>query len=590
MSFYAPRQDLHEDPEQLRSGRVRLHTIAEYLEWGKQVVSIYLDHNMLSLMDRTLPYFPSYADDSMDDDDTAHWAKMANNVVLAEFRANGVHRPVDVVEYDADEFAPQDALLNKHVRIKMNNARVHAHKLKELRFENAMIEFNEKYEEEVALTVTSLQNSAYKKIWKIIVNTLGDNFQMVTSMTRIGNMTALLAEINAVLHLDVAQDVMATRALLQCATFEKEGLCLLSSWKFFINHQVQRLKMLGAPYSEQECVTTFLKGLPAIPFSTFRQQVYNSKESFITISDLAHAYAAQPDSKLQLEQLLTSKQRAGHRAAPQIFAVAPAPIMRVCYDFANGSCRRDPCRFSHTAPPPPAAAKFSAGHRIQVSCTHCGKPGHTVDSCFGIHGFPPSHRGGGGKRGSKGGKGQSQYGNGRGAPGGPRAKSFVNALAQSMSTSDDSEELADLLKTLLAQHKQSKRTHTPEVDAHDQQQFNYMCKVVVQPVLELSTTQSCLNQKQSAMDIGNKQIILPFPKTTTATNLMATTSGLFPDAGNAKCQEGVSQSIVLKLNDVMPNHLSSSILLDGVASIHATNMLDACFTDNTMLHICDKLD
>lgn len=102
MSLYAPRKE--HDPEQKQSGHVKLQTIDEYLEWGAQVVSTCMDHHMLSHLDNKLPYFPAYADDAMTTDDAAHWSKLASNIVLAEFRANEVHKPAAIVEYNPSEF------------------------------------------------------------------------------------------------------------------------------------------------------------------------------------------------------------------------------------------------------------------------------------------------------------------------------------------------------------------------------------------------------------------------------------------------------------------------------------------------------
>ena len=398
---------------------------------------------------------------------------------------------------------------------------------------------------------------------------------MVTSMTKIGNVRGLLAEINAVLHLDLAQDVMETRAQLQNATFEKEGMCTLLSWKFFVNHQVQRLKLLGAPYTEPECVATFLKGLPAIPFSSFRQQIYNTKETFVQVAERARAYAAQPDSKLPLEQLLASKQRSGNRAAPQIFGVTPAltPTARLCFDFVNENCVRDVCRFVHSAAPTPA--RLPPSTRQRPSCSHCAKSGHTADVCFSLNGYPPDHKRGEitGKRGRKGGKGHpaNSQNEKRSMPHRAAAKSYmIKAFAQQASRSDDSDDMADMLKGLLEQHKKSKLTSNAD-DQHETRNYSYMLKPK-----NNSATCAIGNQNKSTTGVlGNKDERI---------NSRAADKKPIDNAiekhhniGSNLRHEINSQQVILNLGDNLSADISQSILLDGGASIHATNRLDACF-------------
>ena len=562
MSLYAPRNS---SPELSQSGHVKLQTIDEYLVWGAQVVSFCMDYHLLSQLDSKLPYFPAYVDDTMTAEDAAHWSTISRDVVLANFRATDYHKPAPVLDYNPGDFGPQDVLLSKDNKVKVTAARFIAHSLKQDRAEAAIIDYEKQLQEQIVLTTARLQKEANHKIWKAIVKTLGENFAMVTSMTKIGNVQGLLAEINSVLHLDLAQDVMETRAQLHNATFEKEGLCMLLSWKFFVNHQVQRLKLLGAPYSEQECVATFLKGLPAIPFSLFRQQIYNNKETFVQVAERARAYAAQPDSKLQLEQLLASKQRSGLRAAPQIFGVtsAPLPTARACYDFANGNCVRDTCRFVHAVGSP--ATRAYPATRKRALCSHCAKPGHTADVCFSIHGYPPNQKGGErtSMRGRKGGVSNQQGAVPHVAKIGqqrPPARTYMTrAFAQQALDADVSGDMADMLHGLLARHKKAKLVQ--KEDLPESPNYTYMFNAL--PALR----QPC-KQSPAAK--------LPFESFARPVKPMADAFVECQEVEN-KLGQTCAREIVLKFGDDISSDIAKGILLDGGASIHATNQIEACF-------------
>ena len=508
---------------------------------------------------QSLPYYPANADKKALEEKN-FWDKAATVVALAELKSLNIVRPNVMSAYDANDFMVVDLNLAKDDAAKVDATRKKLHNMKFKQNEHEVNAFDAQLRKSTAEANATLISAATMNIWVKIVKSLGENFRFVQSLPNLGDVAALLAEINTAMHADLAQDKMAIRKQLSLATFENEGDCQLNKWKFYVNHKAQRLKGLGAPYSEEEIVSIFLEGLPAIPFGTFRQQVFNSKDTFLQIADRARAYAAGTDSRLQLEQLYNSKHRSGERAAPQIFALNPAVAAaggKLCYDFARGSCTRPHCRFSHVAPLKPGPTD------ALPTSSHCNRYGHSVDACFVLHGYPQGQRGGKGFSGGNRGKGDTSRGAGRGR-GAQAAQQRGNMKTYMLNTADSSnihDRLDALEARLTARLREAEQQDTEQLHM----QHNYMLKVV--PLYGVPSSAGHDEQV-----ISRPVVQFAFPNVITATTI-----GVFPGAGIYPDKQDVADSVVLNLGNKIPTGVDKGILLDGGATIHATNRLEACF-------------
>ena len=572
MSLFA-----QENPERKTVGIVKLETLNDYLDWGAQVVTAFIDENLLSTLDRNLPYYPTNAED-MTAKDLAHWNKQSTLTVLFEFKAADIRRPIEVPDYDTVDYAMHDVQLNGNVRSRVIAAREAHHDSKQAKSLVAIAAYDVKFENAHAAAQIDLQSKARFRVWNKVLASLGNTFRRASSMSTLGDVGHLLGEINTVLHSDLAQDLLATRKLLARGTFEVEGMCQLTSWKYFVNFQAQRLRCLGAPYSEAELVAVFLDGLPAQPFGTFRQQVYNSKETFVQISDRARAYAAISDSKMQLDQLLASHERSAIRPAQQIFAITPAT--RACNDFARGACARSSCKYSHNAP----TSTTVAGNHQPLICSNCNKRGHSVDTCFGIHGFPNGNRGAkGAPKGGKGGGRGTQSERGRGQHGGAhannnsRSKSYLINAFNNNTTGVPPPEVASWIEAMVEERYKQKYGNEGHDDGDTtNQQHGYMLRVVDVPQ---SRTYAEFGPQTRTCDakILNSRVHSANAITMAIGTIREVAISACPDNGSVGANTRAVTPQVLNVSSQGNADVSACILLDGGASIHATNRADLCF-------------
>ena len=534
-----------QDPDR-KQRAVFLDSVDDYPGWGAYVATVHMQEKMLSILDAKLPYYPAYAR-SKSTEEKAHWNDIAAANVYARFHRSNYTRPKVVVAFDANDFAIVDMNLQKDEVTKINTLRKKLHDPKFKIYEVELREFEDRLNKALAAELEVLLSGAKDKIWIILLRTLGENFKYVSSLSGLCDVPALLGEINTAMHSDVAHDKILTRRQLSAATFKNEGDCQFGKWLYYVNHMAQRLVALNAAYSDEEIVTIFLEGLPAQPFAIFRQLMFNSKDSFVKIAEQARAFASGTDSKLLLDQLYASKQRTGARSAPNVFAVRPVAVPGVhsvvpgvakpCFDFARGYCSRSPCRYAHVASPvgvPPTAF---------VSCAHCGKRGHSIDTCFGVVGFPHGNRGKGGGRG----KGSSIRGSGKGR--GAGGMPAVDANAFMFNAGMDMNSILDAMEVRI------KERHDRTARLADEQcvtEHTYMLDVISNCAVPLPVRPGFADS-QAAVNASSHSDITDHP------------------------EKRVSSNVVFGFSRSVSPDLDGSILLDGGATIHATNMIDACF-------------
>ena len=481
-------------------------------------------------------------------------------------KATNCERPRPVRVHDPNFYTVDDFALSKEDKKKINDARKVTNDT-----EIAEFHYKTKIYDGEAKTFTEdqskhLKAQARRAIWVWLIASLGPSFANAPGTVKFGDVAALLTEINKVLHCDTAGELLDIRALLAAATFEREGECNMSTWKFFFNKHMSRLNALGSPLSNGELNNMFLLGLPHDPFHTFRTDVHKhrSTDTFEEMAERARAWVTAPDVRTRLEQMLTSKLRSGSRLPGQIFGLG-TQSSNPCHEFsATQTCKNsDKCRFSH------APQKSNA-------CTFCKKPGHSEDKCFGKHGYPPSFKS---YRDANNIQGTSRRDQHRKPP----AKAFL------MDNVDP-----NLVAAVLAAMKSLSASGKPESD-EDFTAQSYMFEVVSS---SLTAVDDCdpeflvddadsgllmMNDTHYAVDTDSDLVVLNAMECVNLCVSLDCNLLLNANSTLATCTKLTSPkpeteiARVFALQTTTDDVSRSLIILDGGATIHATPMEDLCF-------------
>jgi len=97
------------------------------------------------------------------------------------------------------------------------------------------------------------------KCWLIITSSLHDDLLLKLTVKR-GLIQSLMAEINAALQINSAEEIQPLRLELYGATMQKDGNADLQTYIAYLMQRQKKLAAHGKPVEDEEMISIFLKG------------------------------------------------------------------------------------------------------------------------------------------------------------------------------------------------------------------------------------------------------------------------------------------------------------------------------------------
>jgi len=188
------------------------------------------------------------------------------------------------------------------------------------------------------------------KCWLIITSSLHDDLLLKLTVKR-GLIQSLMAEINAALQINSAEEIQPLRLELYGATMQKDGNADLQTYIAYLMQRQKKLAAHGKPVEDEEMISIFLKGLHPVyqPLQVHFAIPGTLPKRFDQVVDIVRRYSATPAAAVELAKLKSGG------VSQNMFNMTPQQTAKkpLCRMFASkGACRFGTnCKFLHTTTP-----------------------------------------------------------------------------------------------------------------------------------------------------------------------------------------------------------------------------------------------